>query len=306
MLRACLRSLLDQAQGLPLEVTVVDNASSDGAPQMVTCEFPMVRLLANQDNVGFARANNQAARMARGQYLFFLNNDTVIPPRTLGKLSDYLDAHPEAIMVGPRLRDGAGRTQMSQRRQPTVATFLHRTFLLRWTGLFRGNYKSYRRATQETEDFRSAQHVEVLMGAALMVRRENFMQMGGWDEDFIFGGEDMELCHRANRRGRVVYLPQVEITHFGRASTRQNVAFAFTEIAIGFAQYFRKTGAGELALFAYKLVVTLDAPLQLFCKSCQYVVRRLSGRGERAQQSRTVMRGLVSFIGRGLWRFWRV
>ncbi len=305
MLRACLRSLLEQAQGVPLEVIVVDNASSDGAPQMVTREFPQVGLLANKENVGFARANNQAARRARGRYLFFLNNDTLVPPRTLGQLTDFLDAHPEAIIVGPRLRDGDGRTQMSQRRRPTVATFLHRTLLLRWTGLFRGKYRAYRRDMRRAEDLSSAQPVDVLMGAALLLRRVDFMQIGGWDEDFIFGGEDMELCHRASRRGQVIYLPQVEITHFGRASTRQNAAFAFTEIAIGFAQYFRKTGAGRLAMLGYKLTVTMDAPVQLFCKGSQCAVRRLSGRDERAQQSRIVMRGLVAFIGRGMWRFWR-
>ena len=159
------------------------------------------------------------AQLACGPYLFFLNNDTLLAPGTLGKLTDYLDAHPETVLAGPRLRDGAGRTQMSQRRRPTIATFLHRTLLLRWTGLFRGQYKAYRRATQGTEDL--AQPVEVLMGAALLLRREDFWRIGGWDEDFIFGGEDMELCHRASRRGKVIYLPQVEITHFGAQHARK-------------------------------------------------------------------------------------
>jgi N-acetylglucosaminyl-diphospho-decaprenol L-rhamnosyltransferase len=303
LLRGCLRSLLDQADDIALEVIVVDNASSDGASEMVAREFPQVRLMVNERNVGFARANNQAARLARGNYLLFLNNDTLVPSGTLLKLIDHLEAQPETVVVGPCLRDGKGKIQMSHRRRPTIATFLHRTLLLRWTGIFRENYKTYRRAASDNHA-QVARPVDVLMGAALMMRHQDFVRIGGWDEGFIFGGEDMELCYRANERGRVVYLPHVEITHFGRASTRDNVAFAATEIAIGFAQYFRKTGAGRLAMFGYKLAVTLDAPLQLLCRSAQFLVRRALGRREDARQSANSLRGTAAFLMKGLRRFW--
>src|SRR5262245_27960898 len=135
LLRACLESLHDRPQGAAVETVVVDNGSADGAAEMVEREFPEVVLIRNAENVGFARANNQAARRARGRYLFFLNNDTVVPPGALRRLVDYAEAHPEVGMVGPRLRDGQGRVQVSYRRRPTMATLLHRTSLLRWTGL---------------------------------------------------------------------------------------------------------------------------------------------------------------------------
>jgi GT2 family glycosyltransferase len=302
LLRRCLHSLLDRPQGVSLEVIVVDNASDDGSADITARDFPHVRLIRNAANAGFARANNQAVRAARGQYLLFLNNDTVIPEGTLGRLAEYLEAHPEAVMVGPRLRDVRGKVQMSYRKQPTIATFLHRTLLLRWTGLFRGGYRTYRRAHL---DDTQARPVEVLMGAALMVRRDEFLRMGAWDEDFVFGGEDLELCARANRRGQVVYVPAVEITHFGRAGTRQNVAYASTHIAVGFTRFFRKSGATRAALFAYKLVVTLDAPLQFLVKGSQFLLRRLWGRRKEAEQSLTAARGAAAFLGRGLWRFWR-
>jgi GT2 family glycosyltransferase len=294
--------LLEQEQGVRIEVIVVDNGSSDGAADMVACDFPQVRLLRNHRNAGFARANNQAVGVARGEYVFFLNNDTVVPADTLAKLTAYLKAHPEAVMVAPRLRDGDGKLQISHRQRPTIATFLHRTLCLRWTGLFRRNYQAYRR---ESVDSETAQPADVLMGAALMVRREEFLRMGAWDEDFAFGGEDMELCHRANQHGQVVYLPSVSITHYGRASTRCNISYASPRIAAGFVQYFRKTGATRAALLAYKLAVTLDAPLQIIVKGGQYLARRLRGRRRQAERSLTVVREAAAFLRRGLWRFWR-
>ncbi len=334
LLRNCISSL-QRRQGVSLEVIVVDNGSSDGAADMVARDFPRVRLIGNAENVGFARANNQAARAAQGDLLFFLNNDTVVPADTLAKLADYMQREPETIIVGPRLVDGEGTTQISYRRRPTVATFLHRTLLLRWTGIFRRNYRSYRRdamlcgtalpsgpphqtaqesrptrescATRESHltDVPEGWPVDVLMGAALMVRREQFLELGAWDEDFRFGGEDLELCHRAQKRGRVTYLPHLSVTHFGRVSTRQNIAFASPRIAAGFVQYFRKSGASRSALFVYKLGITLDAPLQLVVKGCQYVVRQLLGRRQEAQRTLTAMRGGWAFLCSGLWRFSR-
>src|SRR4051812_22812263 len=120
LLRACLESLHDQGQGVSLETIVVDNGSADGAADMVEREFPEVVLIRNPDNRGFSRANNQAAARARGRYLFFLNNDTVVPAGTLGLLVEYLKANPDVGMVGPRLRDAQGRFQVSYRQGPTL------------------------------------------------------------------------------------------------------------------------------------------------------------------------------------------
>lgn len=137
LLRACLQSLLEQPQGANLEIIVVDNASTDGSINMVAQEFPEVRLLKNTENLGFSAANNQAAEHARGRYLLFLNNDTVVPEGTLAKLVKFADDHPEVGMIGPRLRDPSGRLQISYRQSPSVWALLHRTQLFRWTGMLR-------------------------------------------------------------------------------------------------------------------------------------------------------------------------
>ncbi|MFN4257855.1 MAG: glycosyltransferase family 2 protein [Gemmataceae bacterium] len=300
-LRACLESLLRSAREVRLEVIVVDNASTDGAAEMVARDFPDVVLLRNAENVGFSRANNQAARRARGRYLFFLNNDTVVPPGALRQLVAYADAHPDVGMIGPRLRDAQGRVQISHRPRPTVAALLHRTLLLRWLGLWRGAYQSYRRPF----DSNIARRVEVLMGAAVLLPRRVFHACGGWDETFTFGGEDIDLSERVNRTHAVLYLPSVEITHHGRVSTRQNAGFTAAHIAVGFARNLRQAGARWWELLLYKWIVTLDAPTQIVCRWIQYHHRRRQGRLEQAAKSWRVVQGQWHFLSRGLRTFWR-
>jgi GT2 family glycosyltransferase len=302
LLRDCLKSLLAQSQGVRLEVIVVDNASTDGAADMVAREFPQARLIRNHVNRGYATANNQAAQQARGSYLLFLNNDTVVPPRALSELVEFLDANPEVIAVGPQLVGTDGRPQTSYRRQPTVAAFLHRTWLFRLTGLMRGSYRAYRRRTWVPL---WPCEVETLLGAALMIERQRFERLGGWDEAFVFGGEDLDFSLRARQHGVLVHDPRVTITHVGRVSTKANIAFASPSILAGFARYFRKAGATRQELFLYKLAVTLDAPMQIGAKAVQYLWRRLCGRRDDAAKSWNDLKGAAAFIVRGLVAFWR-
>jgi GT2 family glycosyltransferase len=302
LLRACLESLHDIPQGVRVETIVVDNGSSDGAADMVAREFPEVVLIRNSVNRGFARANNQAAERSRGRFLLFLNNDTVVPALTLGKLVEFLEDHPDVGMVGPRLRDGLGRTQVSYRQRPTVAALLHRTYLLRWTRLLRQAYRDYRRDDFDAEQTRP---VDVLMGAALLVRREVFFAGGRWDEDFTFGGEDIDLSLRIGRNHRVVYHPAAEITHYGRVSTRLNVQYSSPNIAAGFVRSLRKSGGAPGELFLYKLILTFDAPLHMLIKWTEGVYRRLRGRRSEAEKSFLVARGMKHFLMRGLWSFWQ-
>jgi N-acetylglucosaminyl-diphospho-decaprenol L-rhamnosyltransferase len=302
LLRSCLQSLHDQPQGVRLETIVVDNASTDGAADMVAEEFPEVILLRNSSNSGFSRGNNQAAEKAQGRYLFFLNNDTFVPAGALVRLITFADAQPDVGIIGPRLRDSQGQIQVSYRQRPTVGTLLHRTSLLRWTGLWRGAYRRYRR-----QDFDpiTTRPVEVLMGAAMLLPRKVFHECGGWDGEFAFGGEDLDLSARVGKRYLIVYHPSVEITHYGRASSRQHIGFVSSNMAIGFLRYLRKCGYSERALWGYKLAVTLDAPVQFVGKAMQYAYRCLRGKHARAEKSLLAMRGFGHFLARGLVEFWR-
>jgi GT2 family glycosyltransferase len=225
-----------------------------------------------------------------------------VPPGALRRLLEYAESHPEVGIVGPRLRDAQGRPQVSYRQRPTAGTLLHRTCLLRWTGLLRGAYHRYRREDFDPETTRP---VEVLMGAAMLVPRTIFFECGGWDQDFTFGGEDLDLSTRIGRRYQVVYHPGVEITHFGRASTRQHIGYASAHMAIGFLRYLRKMGYSRPTLLLYKLLITLDAPVQLTAKASQYLWRRLRGQPAKAQKSLIALRGVAYFLVRGLLPFWQ-
>ncbi len=302
LLRGCLQSLFDQPQGVDFEVVVVDNGSADGAADMVEAEFPQVVLIRNADNRGFARANNQAAAAASGRFLFFLNNDTLVPPDTLRQFLDLAEANPAVGMFGPRLRGADGEFQISYRRRPTMGALLHRVSLLRWTRLFRRAYFEYRR---ETYDPTRARSVEVLMGAAVFLSREVFEACGRWDESYGFGVEDIDLSTQVNRRGPLMFVSHVEIIHHGRASGRANVGFSAPNVAIGYVHYFRKAGASRWALFAYKALVTADAPVQIGMKLLEAGCRYATGRPAKAKKSLLAVRGLWAFLRHELVRFWK-
>src|SRR5262245_20301250 len=279
-LRRCLASLTPRRQRVRLEVIVVDNGSTDGAADMVERDFPRVRLVRNRDNAGFARACNQAADVARGRYLFFLNNDTVVPREAIARLVAFARANPDAGLVGPRLRDGRGRVQCSARQRPTVAALLHRVTFLRWTGLFRAAYRRYRGRDVDPE---MTGPVEVLMGAALLMPRRIYREVGGWDEGYTFGGEDIDLCARVGRRHEVVYHPAVEVLHLGRVSSRRHTGFATAMTLVGITRSLRRTGTPGWALGLYKLALTLDLPLRGLAQAGRWLVSRLRGNARGAE-----------------------
>ena len=108
-LEVCLHSVSRALEGIPSEIIVVDNNSKDGSIELVTTKFPSVVLIANKENSGFSRANNQGVTVAKGEYILFLNPDTVMPEDFARKMIAYMDAHPEAGSIGPRLIDGKGQ-----------------------------------------------------------------------------------------------------------------------------------------------------------------------------------------------------
>ncbi|HEV3386855.1 MAG TPA: glycosyltransferase family 2 protein [Gemmata sp.] len=301
LLRRCLQSLFHSQQETRFEVIVVDNASTDGAAEMVASEFPQILLIRNSENLGFAAASNQAAAQSKGSYLLFLNNDTEVLSNTLRGLLKHAAARPTGGIFGPRLRDANGTVQISYRRRPTIAALLHKVSLVRWTGMFRRAYSEYRRGSFDPNGVRS---VEVLMGSAVFLPREAFEAAGGWDERYRFGVEDIDLATQIGLTRDVIFAGDVEVIHHGRVSSRANVPFVAPNVATGYVQFFRKTGVGDWPLFWYKLAVTLDAPVQLIGKLMEAAARWSTGQRMNARRSWAAVRGVWAFLRHELVRFW--
>ncbi len=216
-LRAALRSIMAHPPLYEYEIIVLDNASSDGSVQMLEKEFPEVKLIVSERNLGFSKGHNLAARAAQGKYLFILNPDTEVLPGALEALVAYAERHPEVAIIGPKILNPDGSLQYSCRRFPNPAAALFRNTPL--GKLFPNN--PYTREYLMTDwDHNSIREVDWVSGAALFIRREVYKQLGGFDEQFFMYCEDTDLCYRARQAGyKVIYYPEPKIKHaIGRST----------------------------------------------------------------------------------------
>jgi len=192
-LRGCLNSIYENTgQTLKYEIFVVDNNSQDQTLKMLQENYPEVRTLDNTENLGFAKANNQALRLTSGRYLLLLNSDTFVLGHSLEKMVEYMDRHKEAGALSPKLLNADGQTTQTQ-----------------------GSFWSKRK--WETL---SARKVRFISGAAFLIRQETYKNVGGLDENFFFYNEDLDWCKRILKNGwEIHYFPAAAIIHYGGKST---------------------------------------------------------------------------------------
>jgi len=231
LLEQALRTALEAAAGLRVEVFVVDNASRDGSAEMVAAKFPHVKLIRSPRNLGFAGGNNLALRQVQGRHVLLLNTDTVVRRDTLTHLVGFLDAHPEAGAVGCKILNPDGTLQLACRRGfPTpMAAFC------KVCGLSRLFPRSRRLAAYNLTylDPEQTNEVDALSGSCMMVRKAAMDQVGLLDEDYFMYGEDLDWCYRLSQAGwRIYYDPGTAIVHFkgesGRAE-QMKVLYRFYE-----------------------------------------------------------------------------
>jgi len=215
LLEDCLASVFQSSPGLDMEVIVVDNASHDGSAEMVAAKYPDVMLLSNSDNVGFARANNQAFAVARGRYLLMLNSDCIVRHAAFEVLIDYMDAHPEAGACGPMLLNADGTLQPSWAAAPSVwseARYFHDR---------RVGGKDYSLLCPDGLGKIEPFGVGWCGGACLVVRREAAEKVGVLDKGYFMYCEETDWCMRIRAAGwEVVFVPQARVVHLGGGSSR--------------------------------------------------------------------------------------
>jgi GT2 family glycosyltransferase len=202
------------------EIILVDNYSCDGIVELVKSSFPDIRIIENVDNVGYSKANNQGVQISSGRYILLLNSDTVIQPDTLEIMISFMDTHPTVGASGCKVVLPNGELDKACRRGfPTPSASFYYAF--GFSKLFPNvpRFNQYQLGYLDPDE---SYHVDCLVGAFMMVRREVIDQVGGLDEEFFMYGEDIDWCYRIKQAGwGIYYYPKTSITHYKGASSRR-------------------------------------------------------------------------------------
>jgi GT2 family glycosyltransferase len=246
LIDALLDGLAREMAGLDAEVVVVDNASHDGTADAIEHRHPRVRLLRSPRNLGFAAGNNLAARCALGDTLLLLNPDALPEPGCLARGLALMDAGPGVGLAGARLLDDDGRTQPSARRFPTL---LREALALSGLAARFPRSRFFGQFDRTWADPARPASVDWVPGAFTLIRRQLFLDLGGFDERFFLYYEEVDLCRRVREAGlRVQYWPELRVRHIGGVSARTvaggTVAKAGSQLTLWRARsgllYYRK------------------------------------------------------------------
>ncbi|MBN1341545.1 MAG: glycosyltransferase family 2 protein [Phycisphaerae bacterium] len=220
LLRECLASVFDRAGPVRFEVIVVDNGSRDGSPDMVSQEFPRVRLIRNDENRGFAAANNQGIAVAGGRYVLLLNSDTTVLDEAIARAVVFSDEHPDTAVVGCRTFLPSGQLQHNCFQFPSLLNLL-----LSMSRLARRFPRSrfFGRQRLTWWDYDTPREVDAVAGCFMLVRREAIEDVGPMSESYFMYSEDTDWCWRFRRSGwKVMYTPDATIVHVHRGSSSQS------------------------------------------------------------------------------------
>lgn len=261
LLGDCLRSIYSQTKTISFEVVVVDNASSDGSVEMVSKEFPQVKLIANKENLGFAKANNQAIRESKGRYLMLLNPDTIVVGNALATMVLFMDNRKDAGAVGPRILNPDKTVQLTcGRYSPTLLTELWDFTKL--SSLFPGS-RIFGKALMSYWPHDDNREVELISGACMMVRKETIEQTGLMDEHFFLFAEETDWCYRIRKNGWKIYLnADAEIIHLWQQSVKRSSINTNLESCKGMYRFFMKHH-GQLSALGYRAMVFIFIGLRI-------------------------------------------
>ena len=264
LLYDCLKSVFDQTKEITFEVIYVDNASEDGSVEMVTKEFPEVKIIENEKNEGFIKANNQGIKIAEGRYVLLLNSDTVVLDNAISKTVKFADAHPEAGVIGCKALNPDNTLQRTCFMYPSIlnmllsATYLYKIF---------PKSKFFGREGMTWWDFNGTREVEAVCGCFSLVRKEAINQVGLMDEMYFVYGDDPDWCYRFRENGwKVMFTPEPEITHYGGQTTKQKADKFFLQLygsRLIFMKRFGKKLAFPLACLLTGLFLFLRVPVWL-------------------------------------------
>ena len=263
-LKWCLHYVFKRTRGIDFEVLVVDNGSSDGSIAMVENNFPGVKLIGNKQNLGFAKANNQAIKKAAGKYILLLNSDTKITEQSLVKMVEYLDNNSQVGILGCKLLNPDGSLQPSCRRFPTLLSQI--IILLKLHNYF-PNIKTIKDYYMLDWPHDKIKKVDQVMGACFMVRQEVFTDIGLLDDKYFIWFEEVDFCRRAMEAGwKTHFIPGAQVFHEKGVSFKKLLSpkkqIWFNNSVL---RYFKKHGT----IFDYLILLSLY-PLSMLLAGITY------------------------------------
>ena len=253
------------------EIIVIDNASDDGSVDIIKQKFPTVKLIENKNNIGFGSANNQGLKIAQGKYILFINPDCIVSENTFDKMISFFNEHPDCGLAGCKILNSDGSLQLACRRSfPGPWTSFTKVTGL--SNIFPGS-RIFARYNLTYLDENKTHEVDAVSGSFMMIKRDAYEKVGGFDDQFFMYGEDLDLCYRVQKAGfKVYYVPDTQIIHYkGESTKRSNLdetklfydamhkfvkkhlsSFPIVELilrtAIGFTKLFAFLGKRKLAL----------------------------------------------------------
>jgi len=290
-----LQSIYEQARPINFELTVVDNASTDGSAEMVKNNFPQVKLIENSANHGFAAANNQGIRTAKGRYVLLLNSDTLVLDQAIAKVVSFADVHSDAAVVGCKVLNPDLTLQRTCFMSPSVLNmFLSSTYLYK---VFPKS-KFFGRERMTWWNRGDVREVDVVTGCFMLVRRKAIEQVGMMDERFFMYAEETDWCYRFKQAGwKVIFAPVGEVVHLGGQSTEQKSSAMIVQLWLSILRFIRKHHGWlvhRIACFLTVLFFAVRIPIWLFVS---LLIRK------KRKQSTNKLRAYLEGIGKVLLSF---
>jgi len=296
LLRDCLNSVYAETEATSFEVLVVDNASSDGSAEMAKREFRQVRLVENEENLGFARANNQAIRQSRGSYVLLLNPDTVVLSGALDRMVSFMRAHPDVDASGPMILNPGGSlhppTRDNRYAFDYCAKFLLAECLLTYLPrlLVRKLGRSERYSAQP-------RRVSMVPGSCMMMTRTALNKVGLLDEQYFLFCEETDWFYRLRQQGgKTYFIPEAQIIHYVSQAARQ------TDTALKYCyrsrHLFMKKHNTKLHAYFFRVMVAIDC----FAAMCAFLLLQAVAKGDKREEMKWKLRcrwrALLWAIGR--------
>ena len=296
LLRDCLNSVYAETKETSFEVLVVDNASSDGSAEMVKREFPQLRLIENEENLGFAKANNQAIRQSRGSYILLLNADTVVLSGALDKMVAFMRAHPDVDASGPMILNPDGSLQPSTHDAWYTFGYWAKFFLRERLVTYLPRLSVSKLGKRETYNSQPRQ-VGWVTGACMMMTRGALNKVGLLDDQYFLFSEEVDWFYRLKQLGGKTYLiPEDRIIHYGQQSVKQTDAILKDYYRSHYL--FIKKHHTKMEAILFRLMVAIDS----FVVICGLWVLQAIVRGNKHKELnwrlRCRWRGFLWAIGR--------